>query len=97
MTSVSDENIDEVWKLASNDHQLIVREIVDELQFNRESARQIVTQNLEMEKKRITYIDEIPNIQRNVTRRVNSIPKEDFLQSFKGMYRRSQRLHSYGM
>ncbi|GFU23293.1 HTH_48 domain-containing protein [Trichonephila clavipes] len=30
--------------------------------------------------------DDIPDIQRNVTRLLNSIPKEDFLQSFQDMY-----------
>ncbi|GFU07472.1 histone-lysine N-methyltransferase SETMAR [Trichonephila clavipes] len=34
--------------------------------------------------------DDIPHIQRNVTRHLNSIPKEDFLQSFQDMYRRSK-------
>ncbi|GFX16769.1 hypothetical protein TNCV_4187441 [Trichonephila clavipes] len=34
--------------------------------------------------------DDIPDIQRNVTRLLNSIPKEDFLQSFQDMYSRSQ-------
>ncbi|GFX45864.1 uncharacterized protein TNCV_3607251 [Trichonephila clavipes] len=33
---------------------------------------------------------DIPDIQRNVTRLLNSIPKEDFLQSFQNMYSRSQ-------
>ncbi|GFW90902.1 hypothetical protein TNCV_2418951 [Trichonephila clavipes] len=35
-------------------------------------------------------IDDIPNIQRNVTRLLNSIPKEDFLQSYQDMYSRSK-------
>ncbi|GFU31801.1 hypothetical protein TNCV_1176661 [Trichonephila clavipes] len=35
--------------------------------------------------------DDIPDIQRNVTRLSNSIPNEDFLQSFQDMYSRSQR------
>ncbi|GFT95055.1 DUF4817 domain-containing protein [Trichonephila clavipes] len=35
--------------------------------------------------------DDIPDIQRNVTRLLNSIPKENFLQSFKNTYSRSQR------
>ncbi|GFV71048.1 hypothetical protein TNCV_946411 [Trichonephila clavipes] len=34
--------------------------------------------------------DDIPDIQRNVTRLLNSIPKEDLLQSFQDMYSRSQ-------
>ncbi|GFT65685.1 histone-lysine N-methyltransferase SETMAR [Trichonephila clavipes] len=34
--------------------------------------------------------DDIPDIQRNVTKLLNSIPKEDFLQSFQDMYSRSQ-------
>ncbi|GFS68880.1 hypothetical protein NPIL_635001 [Nephila pilipes] len=33
--------------------------------------------------------DNIPDIQRNVTRLLNSIPKEDFLQSFQDTYSRS--------
>ncbi|GFV11840.1 hypothetical protein TNCV_3686181 [Trichonephila clavipes] len=36
--------------------------------------------------------DDIPDIQRNVTRLLNSISKEDFLQSFQDMHSRSQRL-----
>ncbi|GFX45446.1 histone-lysine N-methyltransferase SETMAR [Trichonephila clavipes] len=36
------------------------------------------------------FVD-IPQIQRNVTRLLNSIPKEDFLKSFQDMYSRSQR------
>ncbi|GFV37993.1 hypothetical protein TNCV_3626131, partial [Trichonephila clavipes] len=35
-------------------------------------------------------VDNIPNVQRNVTRLLNSIPKEDFLQSLRDMYGRSQ-------
>ena len=35
--------------------------------------------------------DDIPDIQRNVTRLLNIITKEDFLQSFQDMYHRSQR------
>ncbi|GFX24036.1 histone-lysine N-methyltransferase SETMAR [Trichonephila clavipes] len=34
--------------------------------------------------------NDIPDIQRNVTRLLNSIPKEGFLQSFQNMYSRSQ-------
>ncbi|GFW08618.1 histone-lysine N-methyltransferase SETMAR [Trichonephila clavipes] len=34
--------------------------------------------------------DDIPDIQRNVTRLLNSIPKEDFWQSFQDMFSRSQ-------
>ncbi|GFU65907.1 histone-lysine N-methyltransferase SETMAR [Trichonephila clavipes] len=37
--------------------------------------------------------DDIPDIQRNVTRLFNSIPKEDFLQSFQDMV---SVVHSYG-
>ncbi|GFV42801.1 hypothetical protein TNCV_841551 [Trichonephila clavipes] len=33
--------------------------------------------------------DDIPDIQRNVARLLNSIPKEDLLQSFQDMYSRS--------
>ncbi|GFW81087.1 histone-lysine N-methyltransferase SETMAR [Trichonephila clavipes] len=35
--------------------------------------------------------DDIPDIQRNVTRPLNSIPKEDFLQSLPDMYSRYHR------
>ncbi|GFV11735.1 histone-lysine N-methyltransferase SETMAR [Trichonephila clavipes] len=35
-------------------------------------------------------IDDIPDIQQKVTRHLNCIPKEDFLQSFQGIYSRSQ-------
>ncbi|GFU72811.1 histone-lysine N-methyltransferase SETMAR [Trichonephila clavipes] len=35
--------------------------------------------------------DDIPDIQRNVTRLLNSIPNEDFLKSFQYMYSRPQR------
>ncbi|GFT67228.1 uncharacterized protein TNCV_783701 [Trichonephila clavipes] len=35
--------------------------------------------------------DDIPDIQRNVTKLLNSIPKEDFLKSFQDMYSGSQR------
>ncbi|GFT37138.1 transposable element Tcb2 transposase [Trichonephila clavipes] len=41
--------------------------------------------------KRVIDIDDIPNIQQNVTSLLNSIPKEDFLQSFQDMYSLSQR------
>ncbi|GFS91771.1 DDE_3 domain-containing protein [Trichonephila clavipes] len=58
-------------------------------QINRESVRQLVTQNLGM-RKTCYHIDDIPNIQRNVTMLLNTIPKEDFLQSFQDMYSRSQ-------
>ncbi|GFW74008.1 histone-lysine N-methyltransferase SETMAR [Trichonephila clavipes] len=34
--------------------------------------------------------DDIPGVQRNVTRLLNSVPKEDSLQSFQDMHRRSQ-------
>ncbi|GFV86608.1 histone-lysine N-methyltransferase SETMAR [Trichonephila clavipes] len=34
--------------------------------------------------------DDIPDIQRNATRLLNSISKEDFLKSFQDMYNRSQ-------
>ena len=35
--------------------------------------------------------DDIPNKQQKVTKLLNKIPKEDFLQSFQDMYNRSQR------
>ncbi|GFX46218.1 histone-lysine N-methyltransferase SETMAR [Trichonephila clavipes] len=35
--------------------------------------------------------DDIPDIQRKVTRFLNSIPREDILQSFQNMYSRSHR------
>ncbi|GFW96928.1 histone-lysine N-methyltransferase SETMAR [Trichonephila clavipes] len=34
--------------------------------------------------------DDIPDVQRNVTRFLNSLPNEDLLQSLQDMYRRSQ-------
>ncbi|GFV30667.1 hypothetical protein TNCV_1777201 [Trichonephila clavipes] len=40
-------------------------------------------------RKRVIFIGDIPNIQRNVTRLLNSIPIEDFLQSFQDLYSRS--------
>ncbi|GFV41200.1 hypothetical protein TNCV_2979541 [Trichonephila clavipes] len=40
--------------------------------------------------------DNIPEIQRNVTRLLNYIPKEDFLQSFQNMCSRSQRFIAMG-
>ncbi|GFW69368.1 hypothetical protein TNCV_487171 [Trichonephila clavipes] len=64
--------------------------IVDELEINRESGRQIVIQNLWM-KKRVIDIDDIPNIQRNLTKLLNSVPKEDFLKSLQDVYSRYQR------
>ncbi|GFT03958.1 hypothetical protein TNCV_1731061 [Trichonephila clavipes] len=88
---VSHENIEKVIKLITKDRQLTVRMIIDELQIDRESVRQIVTQNLRMKKTRVIVIDDIPSIQRNVMRLLNSNPKEDFLQSFQDMYSRSQR------
>ncbi|GFT58265.1 hypothetical protein TNCV_2117941 [Trichonephila clavipes] len=39
---------------------------------------------------RVIDIDDNPNFQRNVTRFLNSIPNEDFLQSFQDFYNRSQ-------
>ncbi|GFT01078.1 hypothetical protein TNCV_4054691 [Trichonephila clavipes] len=63
--------------------------ISDELQINRESVRQIFTQNLGM-RKTVIDIEDIPNILRNISMLLNSIPKEDFLQSFQDMYSRSQ-------
>ncbi|GFW11477.1 hypothetical protein TNCV_3809961 [Trichonephila clavipes] len=65
--------------------------IAEELQINHESGRQIVTQNLVMRKTHAIDIDDIPNILRNVTRLLNSISNEDFLQSFKDIYSTSQR------
>ncbi|GFW73068.1 uncharacterized protein TNCV_831871 [Trichonephila clavipes] len=49
-TSVSDENIEKVRKLITKDHQLTEHMIAYELQINRESMRQIVTQNLGIRK-----------------------------------------------
>ncbi|GFX02714.1 hypothetical protein TNCV_2011581 [Trichonephila clavipes] len=88
--SVSDENIEKEEKLITKDRQLTVCMIADELLINRESMRKIVTQNLGMRKTCVIDIDDIPNIQRNMTRLLNSITKEDFLQSFQDMYSRSQ-------
>ncbi|GFU86128.1 hypothetical protein TNCV_367871 [Trichonephila clavipes] len=64
--------------------------VADELYINRESVPQIVPQNLGMRKTRVIDIDDIPNVQRNVTRLLNSTPKENVLQSFQDFYSRSQ-------
>ncbi|GFU23960.1 hypothetical protein TNCV_3331971 [Trichonephila clavipes] len=77
-------------KLITKDRQLTVCMIAVELQINHEAVRQISTQNLEMRKPLVIDIDDIPNIQRNVARLLNSIPKEDFLKSLQDMYSRSQ-------
>ncbi|GFV58571.1 hypothetical protein TNCV_2897481 [Trichonephila clavipes] len=50
VTSVRDENIEKVRKLITKGRQLTVHVIADELQINRESMRQILSQNLGMRK-----------------------------------------------
>ncbi|GFU52263.1 uncharacterized protein TNCV_3052821 [Trichonephila clavipes] len=82
-TSVSDENIEKERKLITKDRLLTV-----ELHINRETVSQIVILNLRI-KKRVIEIDDIHNIERNVTKLLNSISKEDFLKSFQDMYSRS--------
>ncbi|GFV61398.1 transposable element Tcb1 transposase [Trichonephila clavipes] len=44
-----------------------------------------------MKRLRGERFEDIPNIQRNMTKLLNSIPKEDFVQSFQSMHSRSQR------
>ncbi|GFY24477.1 hypothetical protein TNCV_1015251 [Trichonephila clavipes] len=48
------------------------------------------SQRLKLALKIKKFVD-IPDIQGNVTRFLNSIPKEDFLQNFQDMYNGSQR------
>ncbi|GFY19853.1 hypothetical protein TNCV_2145461 [Trichonephila clavipes] len=50
LTTVSDENIKKMIKLITKDHRLTVCMIVDELQINRGSLRQIVSQKLRLRK-----------------------------------------------
>ncbi|GFT83286.1 hypothetical protein TNCV_3003671 [Trichonephila clavipes] len=49
-----------------------------------------------MKKKRVIDIDHIPNIQRNVTSLLNTILKEDFLQSFQDFFQSFQYSRSQG-
>jgi len=77
-TSVSDENIVKVRKLITNDRRLTVRMIADELQINRESVRQIVTQKLGMKK---TCCRLVPHHLTDVQKQARLEASQDFVET----------------